>query len=141
MKTVITTNTEKAADTPRCNSVIFSRILTVMRFQLRETRNIAALIAVMDLINTIPRPENKPGKIRGTVILLKVYIELAPRLTEASSIQGCICWRIATVDLIPLAPYLETLQKIIISAVPVRIMGRLLNAIRYAIPTIVPGSA
>jgi regulator of sirC expression with transglutaminase-like and TPR domain len=91
IKTITTTRVEKAAATPNSNSVILSRIRTVIRVQFMEIKKMVALIAVIERINTIPKPLNRPGRISGMVIRLKVVVALAPKLKDASSMLGSIC--------------------------------------------------
>jgi len=100
-KTMTTTNTEKAAAGPRDSSVMFSRMRTVIRVQLIETRKIVALMAVMDRMKTTPSPAKKAGRMRGRVMRRNVVPLLAPRLSEASSMLGSICWSSATVARMP----------------------------------------
>lgn len=106
--TMNTTKMEKAAATPSSSSVIFSRIRTVMSVQSMEMRKIVALMAVMERMKTTPKPAKNAGRIRGRVIRRKVVPDLAPRLKEASSMLGSICWSIATVVRMPVGPYRNT---------------------------------
>ncbi len=61
------TKTENAAAGPSATSVMFSRILTVISVQLIETRKIVALIAVIERMNTTPRPAKNAGMISGNI--------------------------------------------------------------------------
>src|SRR6266542_1704057 len=99
--TMATTSTEKAAAGPRASSVMFSRMRTVMRVQLMETRKMVALIAVMERMKTTPSPAKKAGTMRGSVTRLKVVPLRAPSPCEASSMLGSICWSRATVARMP----------------------------------------
>jgi hypothetical protein len=102
--TIATTSTENAAAGPSESSVMFSNIRTVISVQLIETRKIVALIAVIDRMNTMPRPAKKAGRISGSVMRRNVVPLPAPRLCDASSRLLSICCNSATVARIPVGP-------------------------------------
>ena len=87
---------------------MFSRMRTVIRVQLMDTRKIVALMAVMERMNTTPRPAKKAGRMSGSVIRRNVVPLPAPRPCEASSMLGSICWSVATVARIPVGLYRNT---------------------------------
>ena len=80
---------------------MFSRMRTVMRVQLIDTRKMVALIAVMERMKTTPSPAKKAGTMSGRVTRLKVVPLRAPSPCEASSRLGSICWSSATVARMP----------------------------------------
>jgi len=90
-------------------------------------------------------PEIMPGNIIGTVILIKVFNRLLPKLSAASSIEGGICCKEATDDLIVYGNLLIDKEITIINAVPVIAIIPLppipvLNDANKAIPKTVPGT-
>jgi hypothetical protein len=73
----------------------------VIKFHREDTRNMAALIAVIARTKANTSPEKYAGSIKGRVIFEKVLRESAPRSIAASSIEGSICRRMATPDSMP----------------------------------------
>ena len=80
---------------------MFSRMRTVMSVQLIEIRKIVALIAVIERMNTTPRPAKKAGMMSGSVIRRNVPALPAPSDCDASSRLGSICCSSATVVRMP----------------------------------------
>ena len=72
--------------------------------QLIDTRKIVALIAVIDRMNTTPRPAKNAGRISGSVTRRNVVPLPAPRPCEASSRLRSICCSSATVARMPVGP-------------------------------------
>src|SRR4029453_11148269 len=92
--TIITTaitKTDKAAAGPSESSVMFSRMRTVIRVQLMDTRKMVALMAVIERMKTTPTPARNAGITNGIVTRRKVVALPAPRLREASSRLASIC--------------------------------------------------
>ena len=56
-----------------------------------DTRNIVALIAVIERMKTTPSPAKKAGRINGNITRRNVVASPAPRLAEASSMLLSIC--------------------------------------------------
>ena len=83
---------------------MFSRIFTVMSVQLIDTRKIVALIAVIERMNTTPRPAKNAGRTSGNVMRRNVVPLPAPNPCEASSRLLSICCNSATVARMPVGP-------------------------------------
>ena len=83
---------------------MFSRIFTVISVQPIDTRKIVALIAVIERMNTTPRPAKNAGRISGSVTRRNVVPLPAPRPCEASSRLLSICCSSATVARMPVGP-------------------------------------
>ncbi len=109
------------------------------RLQLTETRKITALIAVSETVNRYRIPALTAGRTSGSVTRRSVVNRDAPRPREASSSDGSSCRSDAMIDRIPVASYRKTQSATMMVIVPVRTIGPELNAIRYAIPSTVPG--
>ena len=71
------------------------------RDQLTETRNIVALIAVIEWMKRYFIPASRAGTTSGSVTLRKVAADDAPRLSEASSSDVSICCSDAMTERMP----------------------------------------
>jgi hypothetical protein len=101
---------------------------TVMRFQSPETTKITALMVVMQWMKLKPRPEKKAGAARGRVIRRKVWLAVAPRSAEASSMLRSICRSEAIPARTPMGAFRNTLSRMMMAAVPVKSSGLELKA-------------
>lgn len=114
---------------------------TVIRFQFTETRKMTALIDVIDRTNEYTNPENNADFINGKETRQNVVKLFAPKLVEASSIEGSTCLKLFAPASIPTVIFLNVNAIIKIAAVPVSSKGLSLKARTYPIPTTVPGTA
>jgi len=58
----------KAAAAPKRPELTWDKICTVIKFQLAETRKMAALMAVMARTKAKTKPEKKAGEMSGRVM-------------------------------------------------------------------------
>ena len=114
---------EKADATPNWLSSTWSRIRTVSRLYLADTRKMTALMLVMLLINEYTRPPKKALLIKGSVTVVNTRPALDPRSAAASSIPGSICCRLETPARIPIGSARMTNAAIRMIAVPVSWRG------------------
>ena len=95
--------TENADACANCISVMHSRMRVVKSDQWTDTRKMVALMAVIARMKRNFMPAVTAGMMSGNVTLRNVPKADSPRDSDASSSEGSICCREATVERIPVA--------------------------------------